>query len=109
MGLVTLFSSHDGYLPDFAQTLANRAEPDVTFEYTLTVKHCIDTITGFLRRVDIEPRPAIADILTQFESTVGQFPLGCQICLELLKIGCARYREFTTLKATGFCIRSRES
>ncbi|EBH9975945.1 type II toxin-antitoxin system RelE/ParE family toxin [Salmonella enterica subsp. arizonae serovar 40:z36:-] len=66
----------------------------VTFEYTLTVKHCIDTIAGFLRRVDVEPRPVIADILTQFESAVAQFPLGCQIYPELLKIGCAKYREF---------------
>jgi hypothetical protein len=49
-------------------------EQRVTFEYTLTVKHCLDTITGFLRRIDVEPRPVIADILTQFESTVGQFP-----------------------------------
>ncbi|HAU3269271.1 TPA: type II toxin-antitoxin system RelE/ParE family toxin [Salmonella enterica subsp. salamae] len=69
-------------------------EQQVTFEYTLTVKHCIDTIAGFLKRVDVEPRPVIADILIQFESTVGQFPLGCQICPELLKIGCAKYREF---------------
>ncbi|ASO62583.1 type II toxin-antitoxin system RelE/ParE family toxin [Salmonella enterica] len=66
----------------------------VTFEYTLTVKHCIDIIAGFLRRVDVEPRPVIADILTQFESAVAQFPLGCQIYPELLKIGCAKYREF---------------
>ncbi|ECF3151995.1 type II toxin-antitoxin system RelE/ParE family toxin [Salmonella enterica subsp. enterica serovar Volkmarsdorf] len=66
----------------------------VTFEYTLTIKHCIDTIAGFLRRVDVEPHPVIADILTQFESTVAQFPLCCQIYPELLKIGCARYREF---------------
>ncbi len=42
-------------------------EQQVTFEYTLTVKHCIDTIAGFLKRVDVEPRPVIADILTQFE------------------------------------------
>ncbi|MGL1812256.1 UNVERIFIED_CONTAM: type II toxin-antitoxin system RelE/ParE family toxin [Serratia marcescens] len=69
-------------------------EQAVTFEYTLTVKHCIDTIAGFLRRVDVEPRPVIADILTQFERIVGQFPKGCQICPELLKIGCAKYREF---------------
>lgn len=69
-------------------------EQQVTFEYTLTVKHCIDTIAGFLRRVDVEPRPVIADILTQFERIVGQFPQGCQICPELLKIGCAKYREF---------------
>ena len=66
----------------------------VTFEYTLTVKHCIDTIAGFLKRVGVEPRPVIADILTQFESKVGQFPVGCQICPELRKIGCAKYREF---------------
>ncbi|CAI1860329.1 type II toxin-antitoxin system RelE/ParE family toxin [Serratia marcescens] len=69
-------------------------EQQVTFEYTLTVKHCIDTIVNHLRRVDVEPRPVIADILTQFESLIGQFPQGCQICPELLKIGCAKYREF---------------
>ena len=69
-------------------------EQQVTFEYTLTVKLCIDTIVTYLRRVDVQPRPVIADILTQFESTVGQFPQGCQICPELLKIGCAKYREF---------------
>ena len=49
-------------------------EQPVTFEYTLTVRHCIDTIVNHLRRVDVEPRPVIADILTQFESIVGQFP-----------------------------------
>ncbi|GKX55126.1 hypothetical protein SOASR030_12380 [Leminorella grimontii] len=67
---------------------------DVIFEYTLTAKHCIDHIVNHLRRIDVEPRPVIADILTQFEHTVGQFPLGCQICPELLKIGCAKYREY---------------
>ncbi|EJA04297.1 hypothetical protein SEEA9517_11105 [Salmonella enterica subsp. enterica serovar Agona str. 400095 17] len=30
----------------FALILADRAEPQVTFEYTFTVKHCIDTIAG---------------------------------------------------------------
>lgn len=86
MGLVTLFSSHDGYLPDFALTMADRTEPQVTFEYTFTVKHRIDTIAGFLKRVEVEPRPAIAEILTQFESTVRQCPLGCQICPELCQL-----------------------
>ncbi len=105
MGLVTLFSFHDGYLPDFALTLADRAEPQVTFEYTFTVKHCIDTIAGFLKRVEVEPHPAIAEILTQFESTVCQCPLGCQICPELVPAT----GGLTTLKAIGFCIRSRES
>lgn len=69
-------------------------EHKITFEYTLTVKHCIDDIVHYLRRVHVPPRPVIADILAQFESTVGQFPLGSQICPELLKIGCAKYREF---------------
>ncbi|ENT4152356.1 TPA: hypothetical protein ACTAOB_002249 [Salmonella enterica subsp. enterica serovar Oranienburg] len=105
MGLVTLFSSHDGYLPDFALALADRAEPQVTFEYTFTVKHCIDTIAGFLKRVEVEPHPAIVEILTQFESTVRQCPLGCQICPELVPAT----GSLTTLKAIGFCIRSRES
>ncbi|WP_243418655.1 type II toxin-antitoxin system RelE/ParE family toxin, partial [Salmonella enterica] len=66
----------------------------MTFEYTFTVKHCIDTIAGFLKCVEVEPHPVIAEILTQFESTVRQCPLGFQICPELLKIGCAKYREF---------------
>ncbi|WP_254900158.1 type II toxin-antitoxin system RelE/ParE family toxin [Serratia marcescens] len=47
-------------------------------------------VSPHLRRVDVEPRPVIADILTQLERIVGQFPQGCQ----LLKIGCAKYREF---------------
>ena len=66
------------------------------FEYTLTAKHCIDDIVSFLRRIDVAPRPVIAGILEQFENTVGQFPLGAHICPELLKIGCAKYREFNT-------------
>jgi hypothetical protein len=35
-------------------------EQQVTFEYTLTVRLCIDTIVTYLRRVDVEPRPVIA-------------------------------------------------
>lgn len=69
-------------------------EHKITFEYTLTVKLCIDDIVIHLRRAQVDPRPVVADILTHFERTVGQFPLGCQICPELLKIGCAKYREF---------------
>ncbi|MGA4583877.1 type II toxin-antitoxin system RelE/ParE family toxin [Enterobacter hormaechei] len=72
----------------------------VTFEYTLTAKHCIEDIVTFLRRADVEPRPVIEEIIEQFERTVGQFPLGCQICPELVKIGCAKYREFNT--ASGY-------
>lgn len=66
----------------------------IFFEYTLTARHCIEHIVSFLRRAEIEPRPVITDIIEQFESIVGQFPLGCQICPELVKIGCAKYREF---------------
>jgi len=69
-------------------------ELPVNFEYTLTFKLCIDNITSHLRRVDVAPRSVIADILTQFENVVGQFPLRYEICPELEKMGCAKYREF---------------
>ena len=72
----------------------------VVFEYTLTAKQCIEHIVNFLRRAEVEPRPVIAEILELFESTVGQFPLGSQICPELVKIGCAKYQEFNT--ASGY-------
>lgn len=52
-------------------------EQQVTFEYTLTVKHCIDTIVNPLRRVEVESRPVITEILPQFENTVSLFPQGC--------------------------------
>ena len=39
-------------------------------------------------------RVRLSQIFSPSLSTVGQFPLGCQICPELLKIGCAKYREF---------------
>jgi plasmid stabilization system protein ParE len=71
-------------------------QSQVTFEYTLTVKHCIEDIVTFLRRADVEPRPVIEELLGQFEKTVGQFPQGCQICPELVKIGCAKYREYNS-------------
>ncbi|HCD7553693.1 TPA: type II toxin-antitoxin system RelE/ParE family toxin [Citrobacter farmeri] len=69
-------------------------EHKITFEYTLTVRHCINDIVLHLRRAEIEPRPVVTDILTQFEKVVGLFPAGSQICPELFKIGCAKYREF---------------
>lgn len=71
-----------------------------SFEYTLTAKLCIEHIVNFLRRADVEPRPVIEGIIEQFEKTAGQFPLGCQICPELVKIGCAKYREFNS--ASGY-------
>ncbi len=66
------------------------------FEYTFTAKFCIEHIVSFLRNADVEPRPIIEELLSQFESRVGQFPLGSQICPELVKIGCAKYREFNS-------------
>lgn len=69
-------------------------EPKMAFTYTLTVRHCINDIATHLRRAGLEPRPMIAEILAQFEKIVGQFPQGSLICPELMKIGCAKYREF---------------
>ncbi|MFJ5334830.1 type II toxin-antitoxin system RelE/ParE family toxin [Pectobacterium sp. CHL-2024] len=71
-------------------------EPRVTIEYTSTVRVCISDIVSHLRRVDVEPGPVIHEILDQFESKIRQFPLSCQICPELLKIGCGKYREYNS-------------
>lgn len=64
--------------------------------YTLTVKTCIEQIAHHLRNVDVEPKHVISDVLAQFEGKVSEFPLGCQVCPELLKIGVAKYRECNT-------------
>jgi len=68
----------------------------VVFQYTNTVKICIDDISSYLRRIEAEPKEVITAIIEQFEKRVSDFPLGCQICPELLKIGCAQYRECNT-------------
>lgn len=68
----------------------------ITIEYTLTVKTCIELIASFLHNADVEPKPIIRDILQHFEAKVGEYPLSCQICPELLKIGVAKYRECNT-------------
>jgi len=68
----------------------------VSIQYTFTVKICIDDISSHLRRVEVEPKEVILGILDYFESKVNEFPLGCQIFPELLKIGCAKYRECNT-------------
>ena len=69
---------------------------DITFVYTLTAQNGLHIIASFLRRLEVKPRPVIAALLEQYESTVGAFPYGCQICPELLKLGCAQYREFNS-------------
>lgn len=68
----------------------------VMIQYTKTVKTCIDDIASQLRRIDTEPKDVISSIIEHFEKRVSDFPLGCQICPELLKIGCAKYRECNT-------------
>jgi len=68
----------------------------VVIEYTHTVKICIEDIAHYLRRINVEPKTVVTEILGDFETRVTDFPLGCQICPELLKIGCAKYRECNT-------------
>lgn len=68
----------------------------VMIQYTKTVKICIDDIANHLRRVEVDPKDVISGIIEHFESRVSDFPLGCQTCPELLKIGSAKYRECNT-------------
>lgn len=68
----------------------------VVIEYTHTVKLCIDDIASHLRRIQTDPTQVISGILNDFENRVANFPLSCQFCPELLKIGCAKYREYNT-------------
>jgi len=65
-------------------------------QYTKTAKCCIEDIATHLMRIEIEPKSVINSIIDHFEKRVGDFPLGCQVCPELLKIGCAKYRECNT-------------
>lgn len=68
----------------------------VSIEYTLTVKTCVDHIAVFLRNAGVEPKGVIANILDEFEGKVSAFPLGCQVCPELLNLGVSKYRECNT-------------
>ncbi|WP_042857897.1 type II toxin-antitoxin system RelE/ParE family toxin [Dickeya sp. NCPPB 3274] len=68
----------------------------VMIQYTRTVKVCLEDITNHLRRIEAEPKEVISGIIEHFENRVSDFPLGCQVCPELLKIGCAKYRECNT-------------
>lgn len=68
----------------------------VVILYTKTVKVCIEDIANHLRHIEVEPKEVISTIIEHFESRVSDFPLGCQVCPELLKIGCAKYRECNT-------------
>ena len=68
----------------------------MTDQYTGTVRTCLGEIASYLRRVNVGPASVIPAILEHFEIKVGKFPQGCQICPELLKIGCVKYRECNT-------------
>lgn len=68
----------------------------VIIQYTKTVKICIEDIASHVRRFDAEPKEVITAIIEHFENRVSNFPVGCQVCPELLKIGCAKYRECNT-------------
>ncbi len=68
----------------------------MSFEYTPTVDMCLKEIINHLRRHDINAGPVIKELLEEFERKVRQFPQGCHVCPELLKIGCGKYRECNT-------------
>lgn len=68
----------------------------MVIQYTRTVKVCLEDIVSHLRRIEVEPKEVISGIIEHFESRINEFPLACQICPELLKIGCAKYRECNT-------------
>lgn len=68
----------------------------IIIEYTNTVKVCIEQIAIYLQSVEVESKPVIKDILEAFEEKVSEFPLGCQICPELLNFGVTNYRECNT-------------
>lgn len=68
----------------------------MTIQYTLTARVSLEEIVSHLRRLDVDPSSVIPAVLDHFESKVRKFPLGCQVCPELLKIGCAKYRECNT-------------
>lgn len=65
-------------------------------QYTKTAKLCIEDIASHLMRIEVEPKNVISSIIDHFEKRVDDFPPGCQVCPELLKIGCAKYRECNT-------------
>lgn len=66
------------------------------FQYTRTVSTCINDIANCLIRVGVALQPVLSHLLTRFEENVSTFPKGCQVCPELLKPGCVRYRQFNS-------------
>lgn len=66
-------------------------------EYTATAKSTLLEIVHHLKTNNVLPVPVVESIISGFEARVSLFPTGCQICPELLKIGCDKYRECNTL------------
>ncbi|BCQ47698.1 hypothetical protein ERHA55_52250 (plasmid) [Erwinia rhapontici] len=71
---------------------------DVTIEYTGTARSTLLQLRNHLIACGVAPLPVIECIIDEFESKVSAFPVGCQLCPELLKIGSDRYRECNTQK-----------
>lgn len=69
---------------------------DVTIEYTETARSTLFQLRNHLIASGVAPLPVIERIIEEFESRVSAFPVGCQLCPGLLKIGSDRYRECTT-------------
>lgn len=66
-------------------------------EYTATAKSTLVEIIRHLKANNVPPMPVVGEIINAFEARVSQFSTGCQICPELLKIGCDKYRECNTV------------
>ncbi|WP_455821350.1 type II toxin-antitoxin system RelE/ParE family toxin [Pseudomonas cerasi] len=71
---------------------------EVTIEYTETARSTLIQLRNHLIACGVAPLPVIERIIEEFESKVSAFPVGCQLCPELLKIGSDRYRECNTQK-----------
>ncbi|AGP44426.1 type II toxin-antitoxin system RelE/ParE family toxin [Serratia plymuthica] len=69
----------------------------IDIEYTATAKSTLLEIVHHLKANNVLPLPVVESIITGFETRVNLFPTGCQICPELLKIGCDKYRECNTV------------
>lgn len=67
----------------------------IVIEYTRTAKETLRTIASFLQITGGDLK-IISDTLAAFELKAREFPLGSQICPELLNLGCAKYRECNT-------------
>ena len=72
--------------------------PDIIIRYTETARSTLLQLKNHLINCDVEPMPVIENVIAEFEDKVRSFPLGCQLCPELLKIGSDRYRECNTHK-----------